>query len=86
MRGWSRILDGWDRSNAIIGGVVLKVGDRFILSIGLRSDIKVIYFINSERDMIDYCDANFPFSSYSCSFDFFKEYAIILTPLTEELL
>jgi len=64
----------------------LKVGDRFIFNTCATAVIKKIYFINSERDTIYYDDVENPTSHSSCSFLFFEEHAIILTPLLEELL
>lgn len=64
----------------------MKVGDRFIFNICATAVIKKIYFIDSERDTIYYADAENLMSHSSCSFLFFEEHAIILTPLLEELL
>lgn len=64
----------------------MKVGDRFIFNICETAVIKKIYFINSERDTIYYADVENPMAHSYCDFSFFEQHAIILTPLTEELL
>lgn len=43
-----------------------------------------IYFLDEFHKKICYVDHNL--SPHHCSFEFFEEYAIILTPLMEELL